>query len=130
METEQQRIAQHHEENQARFGVAPATDQRGAHDQAVGALEDQIHVREVHVTDGVETPRLASLILEKYVDGLIEGLNAAGANATAGEVYRIGRAAMLRINPNHDEDGTARRMARPSDLKLGLENREEGVRQL
>lgn len=71
------------------------------------------------VKRGAETPRLAALMLEKYVVGFVRAMRCIEQDVNLNithEIQKVGDQLCLEIDPNFKENTTLRWDSRPADL--------------
>lgn len=92
--------------------------------EAVDLIREYASNRSKDVARGLETPRLAGLLVQKYALGVKDMFYAAHGDRSAVEIAAVrevaeaGDAAVESIDPNWREHGRQRWAAKPSDLAM------------
>lgn len=85
---------------------------------AVRLIHEYARHRSKDVARGLETPRSAGLLVQKYALGVKDLFSAMYGDQSAREVARAGDAAVESIDPNWREHGRQRWATKPSDLAI------------
>lgn len=76
-----------------------------------------------NINRGLETPRLAALLVEKYVLGCHEtlySLEEIGLKTISNEILKIGDSICNSIDPNFNENKKKRWATKPADLNINM----------
>lgn len=90
-------------------------------DRCIYEIKEYAKGRISDVKRGAETPRLAALMLEKYVIGFVNAIRCSeidGYQNISQELQKLGDHLCLEIDPNLKENTKLRWDARPADLLI------------
>lgn len=90
-------------------------------ERCLGEIQEYANGQKSDIKRGAETPRLAALLLEKFVYGMAKGFKQFEDGETiaiANDLIVLGDKLCLEIDPDFKQNRKARWDARPADLVL------------